>query len=126
MTYLVQKQYENDDIIINVEWKAYVFQFRSLLSVIQNDVGNSGGSRISQITRQLPRGCANLLLHYHPQTKLREGNVFAPVCDSVHKGGRGGGHAWRGVHNGKGVWQRVSMVGQTCMAGGHACKRDSH
>ena len=24
---------------------------------------------------------------YHPQTKLREGNVFTPVCDSVHGGG---------------------------------------
>ena len=27
------------------------------------------------------------LFHYHPQTKLREGNVFTPVCDSVHRGG---------------------------------------
>ena len=26
--------------------------------------------------------------YYRPQTKLREGNVFTPVCDSVH-GGRG-------------------------------------
>ena len=25
--------------------------------------------------------------NYRPQTKLREGNVFTPVCDSVHKGG---------------------------------------
>ena len=24
---------------------------------------------------------------YRPQTKLREGNVFTPVCDSVHTGG---------------------------------------
>ena len=24
---------------------------------------------------------------YRPQTKLREGNVFTPVCDSVHKEG---------------------------------------
>ena len=23
---------------------------------------------------------------YHPQTKLRKGNVFTPVCDSVHMG----------------------------------------
>ena len=38
------------------------------------------------------------LTFYHPQTKLREGNVFTPVCDSVHGGtgvsqhamGRGG------------------------------------
>ena len=26
---------------------------------------------------------------YRPQTKLREGNVFTHVCDSVHKGGGG-------------------------------------
>ena len=25
--------------------------------------------------------------YYRPQTKLREGNVFTPVCDSVHRGG---------------------------------------
>ena len=24
---------------------------------------------------------------YRPQTKLRQGNVFTPVCHSVHKGG---------------------------------------
>ena len=24
---------------------------------------------------------------YRPQTKLREDNVFTPVCDSVHRGG---------------------------------------
>ena len=24
---------------------------------------------------------------YRPQTKLREGNVFTPVCDPVHTGG---------------------------------------
>ena len=26
------------------------------------------------------------LFHYRPQTKLREGNVLTPVCDSVHSG----------------------------------------
>ena len=25
--------------------------------------------------------------HYRPQTKLQKGNVFTPVCDSVHGGG---------------------------------------
>ena len=25
--------------------------------------------------------------HYRPQTKLREGDVSTPVCDSVHRGG---------------------------------------
>ena len=28
----------------------------------------------------------NTVDHYRPQTKLREGNVFTPVCDSVHRG----------------------------------------
>ena len=28
--------------------------------------------------------------HYRPQTKLRQGNVFTPVCDSVHRGREGG------------------------------------
>ena len=28
----------------------------------------------------------SLSLHYRPQLKLREGNVFTPVCDSVHGG----------------------------------------
>ena len=30
---------------------------------------------------------------YRPQTKLREGNVFTPVCDSVHRGGCVSQHA---------------------------------
>ena len=35
---------------------------------------------------------------YRLQTTLREGNVFTPVCDSVHREW-GGGHVWRrGVH----------------------------
>ena len=31
--------------------------------------------------------------HYHPQTKLRQGNVFTPVCDSAHRG-RGREGVW--------------------------------
>ena len=65
--------------------------------------------------------------HYRPQTKLREGNVFTPVCDSVPgEGGTCGegdmwwvkrgcmvkGHAlWRGVHGER---------------GGGVCNRDGH
>ena len=32
--------------------------------------------------------CDNVIVgtYYRPQTKLREGNVFTPVCDSVHRG----------------------------------------
>ena len=40
------------------------------------------------------------MLHlYRPQTKLREGNVFTGVCDSVHMGGvwSRGGACFRGV-----------------------------
>ena len=42
---------------------------------------------------------------YRPQTKLREGNVFKPVYDSVH---RGVGHVWQGN-----AWQ-----GGVCGRGG--------
>ena len=31
---------------------------------------------------------------YRPQTKLREGNVFTGVCDSVHRGVPGPGGVW--------------------------------
>ena len=41
---------------------------------------------------------------YRPQTKLREGNVFTPVCDYVNR---------RGVH----VWQGAACQG-VCMSGG--------
>ena len=39
---------------------------------------------------------------YRPQTKLRKGNVFTPVCHSVHRGR---------------AWQGACMV-RVCMAGG--------
>ena len=29
----------------------------------------------------------NSVFYYRPQTKLREGNVFTPICDSVRGGG---------------------------------------
>ena len=35
--------------------------------------------------------------YYRPQTKLREGNVFIPVCHSVHRGSRLAPPAWGGV-----------------------------
>ena len=38
---------------------------------------------------------------YRPQTKLWEGNVFTPVCDSVHGGGRGSLSRW-GLFGGRG------------------------
>ena len=47
--------------------------------------------------------------YYHPQTKLREGNVFTHVCDSVH----GGGGLWpRGVS----VWEGF-VQGGLCPGG---------
>ena len=39
-----------------------------------------GSIRIKQIMQNLNFN------FYHPPTKLREGNVFTPVCHSVHKG----------------------------------------
>ena len=35
----------------------------------------------------LPHVIAQVTYFYHPQTKLQEGNVFTPVCVSVHKVG---------------------------------------
>ena len=56
---------------------------------------------------------------YRPQTKFGQGNIFTPVCHSVHRGGVcgcSGGHAWLlrgGVHG---------CSGGVCMVapGGHA------
>ena len=63
-----------------------------------------------------------------PQTKLRKGNVFTPVCDSVHGGGgmRGGGGACvargacmvGGMH-GKGA----CIAGDVHGRGGHAWQK---
>ena len=35
-----------------------------------------------------------ILIYYRPQTNLQEGNVFTPVCDSVHGGVGGVGWGW--------------------------------
>ena len=43
------------------------------------------------------------MYHYRPQTKLREGNVSTPVCDSVHRGrslSRGVSVQWGSLSNG--------------------------
>ena len=78
--------------------------------------------------------------NYRPQTKLWEGNVFTPVCDSVH------GHVWQrgsvwqgGLHGGwvcvwQGhVWWEACMAGGLCVAegacvagGGCACRINGH
>ena len=57
---------------------------------------------------------------YRPQTKLREGNVFTGVCDSVHGGVPGPGGAWSrgGVCSQGGAWSRgVSAPGGVCSRG---------
>ena len=71
-----------------------------------------------------------ILNFYRPQTKLREGNVFTPVCDSVHSGGEGAGLGEGGVCMVKGVCVRNG--GAVCGKRGHAwwrecawCKRDT-
>ena len=63
---------------------------------------------------------------YRPQTKLRQGNIFTPVCHSVHGGGGGGsypnmhcsggvpaprGVCSRGVCSRRGAWSGVSARG---------------
>ena len=62
---------------------------------------------------------ASTVFYYRPQTKLREGNVFTCVCDSVH-GGRclvpggllleGGACSWVGVCSGGGAWSQEEGV----------------
>ena len=51
--------------------------------------------------------------HCHPQTKLLEGNVSTPVCDSVHRG-------WGGMHDQGGMHGRGHAFQGVCVAGGHA------
>ena len=54
--------------------------------------------------------CMHLLVAYcGPQTKLREGHVFTPVCDSVHKGGLCQGCLYPG-----GSLSRGSLSGGLC------------
>ena len=69
-------------------------------------------------------GCPAVVLTifgcFRPQTKLRKGYVFTPVCHSVHRGGSCvavGAWQVRSVHGGGGghTWHRV------CMAGGGSC-----
>ena len=66
-------------------------------------------------------------------TKLEQGNVFTPVCHSVHSGGVhargtcmyvGGMCAWgAGMHGkwGAGMHGKVGMVKGACMAKGDMC-----
>ena len=60
----------------------------------------------------------------HSQTKLREGNVFTPLCDSVHGGVRGkvgGGMLIKGGMHGKGG--ACMVKGGTCMQERRPLKR---
>ena len=50
---------------------------------------------------------------YRPQTKLGQGNVFTPVCHSVHRGVYNRGVCIRGVSTSGGV-----CIGDVCMGGG--------
>ena len=72
--------------------------------------------------------------HLHPQTKLRKGNVFTPVCQSFCSQGAcmAGGHEWHGVCMAGGhawqrghVWQGACVVGE-CMVGGHVWQGGMH
>ena len=57
---------------------------------------------------------------YHPQTKLREGNVFTPGCHSVHRGGVRGGRACVAggmCGRGGGVHGNGGMHGRGCVEG---------
>ena len=50
--------------------------------------------------------------NYRPQTKLRKGNVFTPVCQSFCSQGT---CIWQGVW-----WGCSCVAGRACVAGGHA------
>ena len=56
-------------------------------------------------------------VYYCPQTKLREGNVFTPGCDSIHRGGVLGE---RGVYGKGGMHGKGGMCGK---GGGCMTKR---
>ena len=60
--------------------------------------------------------CCNYI-QYRPQRKLREGNIFTPVCDSVHMGG---GSLSTGSVKGslsRGSLTRASLSGRGCPYG---------
>ena len=59
-------------------------------------------------------------VYYSPQTKLLEGNIFTPVCDSVHTGG--------GVHGEGDAWQRgyVWQTGRVHDKEGHVWQGGMH
>ena len=72
-----------------------------------------------QKTRNTKTGTRYL---YRPQTKLREGIVFTPVCDSVHRGGAGGGGVNSGGQAlGGGVCMAKGMHGRKHVCGGGGC-----
>ena len=53
--------------------------------------------------------------YYRPQTKLREGNVFIPVCDSVHRGDLcPRGISVCGSLSGESMSSMVSVKGDLC------------
>ena len=63
-----------------------------------------------------PTGMQSCLYYYCPQMKLWEGNVFTPVCDSVHGGVSQHAMGWRGLPLGLGgctaPWADIPL-GQT-------------
>ena len=70
----------------------------------------------------------NISYFHRPQTKLREGDVFTPVCDSVHRGSmhdRGAWHAWQGSMYGGGrgfhARETATEAGGIHPTGMHSC-----
>ena len=71
---------------------------------LERDLFSYGRGLFKSVHRNAGFGLCNSIKHYEeylyfyrPQTKLREGNVFTGVCDSVHRGSvwsQGG--AWSG------------------------------
>ena len=78
----------------------------------EDDAANDGRYHPRQVDEPHWKYKSTMNLHnffYRPQTKLREGNVFTGVCDSVHRVGC----AWSGR-----VWSRGCLVREGSGAGG--------
>ena len=73
----------------------------------------------------MPFNCKTVFLP--PATKLRQGNVFTPVCDSVHRG-RGGALSGRGYLSRVSLsrWNGVSVQGGLCLMRGVVSVRETH
>ena len=77
------------------------------------------------LLRVLPYLCTCVIC-YRPQTKLREGNIFTPVCHSVRGEVSGSGSGGGGVPMGLGVHTPWPHPLHTHIPLGHPLDRQTH